>query len=205
MTLRFSALFLLIFCLVSPVFAQVSAGAGTIEGTVTDPTGASIPAATVTITNPVSGLQPSATTGADGAFTFRNVPPNPYHLAVTANGFANKAQDVEVRSTVPVNVKITLRPGRSRPLRVNVEATAQDLVETVPSAHTDMDQALYSKMPLSSGSGMADLITLGEPRAWWRIRTASIIRWATTRKVRSMWTASRSPISNRNNFRRRFR
>ena len=145
-----------------PSFAQVSAGAGTIAGQVTDPTGASIPGATVTIKNPVSGYTRSVTTGEDGGFTFRNIPPNPYHLDVTATGFTSKAQDVEVRSTVPVNVKVALELAGSK-TEVNVESSTQDLVETVPSAHTDVDQSLYSKMPLSSGSGMADLITLASP------------------------------------------
>ncbi|HML16086.1 MAG TPA: TonB-dependent receptor [Bryobacteraceae bacterium] len=160
--MRFSVLFLFVFSFCSPVFPQVSTGAGTIQGVVTDPTGASIPGATVTIHNPVSGYQRDGTTGEDGAFVFRNVPPNPYHLAVTANGFANKSQDVEVRSTVPVNVKLMLDVAGST-TSVQVEASSQDLVETVPSAHTDTDQSLYSKMPLSAGSGMADLITLASP------------------------------------------
>ena len=86
MILRLFALFLLIFSLASPGFSQVSAGAGTIEGTIADPTGASIPGATVTINNPVSGYN-AATTGQDGAFIFRNVPPNPYHMEATASGF----------------------------------------------------------------------------------------------------------------------
>ena len=56
---------------------------------------------------------------------FRNVPPNPYHMDATANGFNSSASDVEVRSTVPVSVKITLQVARiddrdemsSRPVR----------------------------------------------------------------------------------------
>src|SRR5271154_4083134 len=89
-------------------FAQVSTGTGTIGGVVSDPTGASLPGATVTIKNAVSGYQRSATTAQDGSFTFRNVPPNPYHLEVEAAGFTTKSQDLEVRSTVPVSLKLAL-------------------------------------------------------------------------------------------------
>lgn len=162
MTLRLSQLLLSLISLAGLGFPQVSTGAGSIEGTVTDPTGATIPGATVSIANPVSGYNRHLTTGPDGTFAFHNVPPNPYHLEAVANGFAVKSQDVEVRSTVPVNAKVTLDVAGST-TAVQVEATSQDLVETVPSAHTDMDQSLYSKMPLSSGSGMADLITLASP------------------------------------------
>jgi hypothetical protein len=142
--------------------AQVSAGAGTIEGVVSDATGAVIPGAKVTITNPVSGFTNSATTDENGAFIFRNVPPNPYHMEATASGFNSSARDVEVRSTVPVSLKVTLQVAGST-TEINVEATGADLVETVASAHTDMDRELYSKLPLSSGGGMADLITLASP------------------------------------------
>jgi hypothetical protein len=162
MVLRSFVLLFSLLSIASSTFAQVSAGAGTVEGIVTDPTGASVPGATVTIANPVSGYRRSVVTADDGAFAFRNVPPNPYHLEITLNGFNSKSQDVEVRSTVPVNLKIALELAGSK-TEVNVEATSQDLVETVPSAHTDMDQSLFQKMPLSSGSGMADLITLSSP------------------------------------------
>ena len=37
------------------------------------------------------------------SFRFTNVPFNPYHLAVTAKGFAGYTQDVDVRSSVPVD------------------------------------------------------------------------------------------------------
>jgi len=159
---RLFAVSLLLVCSGALSFAQVSAGAGTIQGTVSDPTGALVPGATVNIANPVSGYKRTEMTDQNGAFVFRNVPPNPYHLDVAAQGFTPKAQDVEVRSTVPVNVKIALDLAGAT-TEVNVESASQDLVETVPSAHTDMDQSLYSKLPLSSGSGMADLITLASP------------------------------------------
>ena len=159
---RLSAPVLLILLFAASSSAQVSAGAGTVQGVVTDPSGAVIPAATADLTNPVSGYKRSTTTDENGAFVFRNVPPNPYHLEVTASGFTNAARDVEVRSTVPVNATFKLEVAGST-TSVQVEARAADLLETVASAHTDMDQELYSKLPLSSGSGMADLITLASP------------------------------------------
>src|SRR5258708_32569824 len=71
---------------------------GSIEGVVKDPTGGVIAGATVEISYPVSGFHRETTTGSDGDFRFTNVPFNPYHLAVTAPGFAAYSQDVEVRS-----------------------------------------------------------------------------------------------------------
>src|SRR5579863_9555207 len=145
MIVRSCALLLALTLAASATFAQVSTGSGTVTGTVTDPTGASVPGATVTIANPVSGYTRSVTTGDDGAFVFHNIPPNPYHLSVAAGGFNPNSQDVEVRTAVPVNAKVTLELAGAT-TSVNVEANSQDLVETVPSAHTDIDQSLFQKM-----------------------------------------------------------
>src|SRR5580700_8692847 len=88
---------------------SVRAQSAAITGTVVDPSGGVVPNATVTIHNPVSGLQRSTTTDAAGNFTFPNVPFNPYHLSVNAKGFTPYAQDVEIRSSVPLSVPITLK------------------------------------------------------------------------------------------------
>jgi len=100
-----TALCLLIFSAAHAVQAQSAA----ISGTVTDPSGGVVPNATVTIHNAVSGLERSTTTDSSGTFTFPNVPFNPYHLSVNAKGFTSYAQDVEIRSSVPLSVPITLK------------------------------------------------------------------------------------------------
>ena len=63
-----------------------SGSAGTMRGTVTDPSGAVIAGATVQLMNTVSGYSRTATTDANGQFNFPNVPFNPYSLQVTAKG-----------------------------------------------------------------------------------------------------------------------
>ena len=84
------------------VFAQSAANSGTITGTVTDPSGAVVPGATVSINNPVSQYSRTATTDDAGHFSFPNIPFNPYHLTVNATrDLRPSSQDVDVRSTVP--------------------------------------------------------------------------------------------------------
>ena len=61
-----------------------------------DPSGAAVANATVEISNPVSSFERSVVTAADGSFRITNVPFNPYHMTVTAEGFAAYTQDVEV-------------------------------------------------------------------------------------------------------------
>jgi hypothetical protein len=136
---------------------------GSIEGSVKDPSGASVANATVEISNPVSGLQRSAVTGSDGNFRFTNLPFNPYHLVVTADGFQPLTQDVDVRSTVPATVQIALKIGTSA-TSVTVEANGGDLIETQSTFHTDVDQALIDKLPLeSASSSVTSLVTLTSP------------------------------------------
>ncbi len=80
--------------LIALIFAALSApaqsgNAGTIRGTVTDPSGAVVPNATVHLTNAVSGFDRTTATDAAGQFSFPNVPFNPYRIDVTAKGFAH--------------------------------------------------------------------------------------------------------------------
>jgi hypothetical protein len=63
--------------------AQTSSNSGTIQGVVTDPTGAVIAGAKVEIHNPVSSYSRSVSTDGTGRFSLPNVPFNPYHLTVT--------------------------------------------------------------------------------------------------------------------------
>ena len=90
------------------MFGQSLGNAGTVTGNVVDPSGAAVPSATVTIRNPVSGYSQSVSTGSEGSFRLSNIPPNPYHMEVTAAGFAVFAQDVEIRNAIPVQIKATM-------------------------------------------------------------------------------------------------
>ncbi|MBZ5666259.1 MAG: carboxypeptidase regulatory-like domain-containing protein [Acidobacteriia bacterium] len=69
----------------APLLAQVTSG--TIFGTVTDPTGAVVKDATVTITNPANGLTRTVVTSSDGDFVAPNLLPGTYNIVVEAKGF----------------------------------------------------------------------------------------------------------------------
>src|SRR5579864_9243135 len=150
-----------VLMLPSAVAAQTG-NSSAISGTVVDPSGGLIPDAIVTIHDPVSGYERSATTNASGNFSFPNVPFNPYHMTVTAKGFASYTQDVEVRSAVPLDLKISLALAGTVST-VTVEA-AGDLLETDSTAHTDIDKQLIDKLPLeSASSSVSSLVTLASP------------------------------------------
>src|SRR5215471_16920593 len=155
----FLALLLLAFLVTfQPARAQSLGNAGTIEGTVTDSSGAVVPKAEVRISNPLSNYSRSVLTGSDGTFRFTSVPANPYHLEVTAPGFNPFAQDISVRSAVPISIKASLALAGSK-TTVDVEAGGADLVEVDPSAHVDVDRSQFSKIPMADpAAGLSQAI-----------------------------------------------
>ena len=158
---RFGLLLLGFFFAGQPAFPQ--SNSGSIEGVVKDPSGGVVANALVEIHNPVSHFDQSTTTGAQGEFRFTNIPFNPYHLSVKVKGFQEYAQDVDVRSQVPISVQVTLAVAGST-TTVTVEGTASDLVENDPHFHTDVDTGLFDKLPLESqSSSVSSLITLLTP------------------------------------------
>jgi hypothetical protein len=156
------AFVVVLFLLCYQASAQTS-NSGTIQGVVTDQTNAVVPGAKVEIHNPVSGYSRTVTTDGAGRFSLSNVPFNPYHLTVAGKGFAPHAQDVDVRSVVPVAINIGLQVAGSTET-VTVEAAGGDLVENSPTFHTDVDRGLFNKIPLeSTSSSVSSLVTLASP------------------------------------------
>jgi hypothetical protein len=158
----FAALGLSLFAFALGARAQTG-NSGSIQGTVTDPSGGAIVGAKVEIVNVVSGYTRSTTTGGDGTFRFANVPFNPYHMTVTSTGFATYMQDVEVRSAVPMNLQVALAV-KSEVTSVTVEASGGDLVENDSTFHTDVDRNLFKNVPLESqSSSVSALVTQTTP------------------------------------------
>jgi hypothetical protein len=150
------------FALGIHVHAQ-SGSSTSVTGTVVDQSGAVVPNATVEIRNPVSAFARTTTTDSSGKFTVPNIPFNPYHLTVNGPGFSPYAQDVDVRSTVPVNLSVTLQVKGSAET-VTVEGAGADLLENTSTFHTDVDRGLFDKMPLeSASSSVSSLVTLSSP------------------------------------------
>ncbi len=142
--------------------ANAQSGGSSISGTVLDPSGAVVVNATVEIHNAVSGYDRTTTTDSNGKFKFPNVPFNPYHMTVTSAGFAQNAQDVDIRSALGVNVKVNLTVAGATDT-VTVE-DAGDLVENDPIGHTDVDRELFDKIPLESqSSSVSSLVTMAAP------------------------------------------
>jgi hypothetical protein len=157
----------LIGVLTLPSFTLISNAqaltAGTVSGAVVDPNGAVVPNASVTIANSITGYKRTATTDADGNFRFNDVPPNNYQLTVSATGFSAATQSLAVRSAVPITLKIALEVSATTET-VNISSAASQVIENVPTTHTDVDQTLIQRLPLRSpGSALSDVVTMAAP------------------------------------------
>jgi hypothetical protein len=141
--------------------AQSVGAAGTLQGVVIDPSGGAVPRAMVELHNELTGYFQRTTTGDRGEFSFLNIPPNVYHVVVTAASFDVRSQDVAIRSNVPVKVRIELSVGG---VAETVEVKAPALMEDVAVSHVDVNQSVFTKLPtMSVASGLSDIVTLVTP------------------------------------------
>ena len=99
----------LLFLLASlPVTAQ-SGNQGTIEGTVSDPSGAVVSGTQITATNTATGASFSVTAGGDGLFRFPVLPVGTYDISATQSGFSKYIQQgVVLNVGAKLNLPITL-------------------------------------------------------------------------------------------------
>jgi hypothetical protein len=149
--------YLALFASVAGLSYAQSIGSGTVTGTVTDQSNAIVRGAKVTLRNPVTGYDQSTVTDESGVFRFNNIPQNGYRLTAAASGFSVANQEVEVRSSVPMTVNISLTVSSSS-TTINVEASGA-MVEQDPSAHIDVDRNQILKLPLSDpGAGLSKAI-----------------------------------------------
>jgi Carboxypeptidase regulatory-like domain len=141
--------------------AQSGSNHGTIRGSVADPSGAVVPGAKVTILNPVSGFTRIAVSDGEGHYEFDNVPFDPYHLTIAAVGFNAYADDVQVRSAVPLSVTNALTVGGDSTV---ISVDAGDLIRNDTNLQTSIDRGEFAKLPLESqSSSLSSLVTLSSP------------------------------------------
>ncbi len=133
---------------VAPATAQVG-GSGTIQGTITDPSGAVVAGASVTATNVATGVQTNRKTTDSGFFVLAPLQPGEYTVTAKTEGFQTLTQqhvEVVALGTIGLN------------LRLELGASTQSIVVTdaPPVLHTDdatlgssMENKLYAALPLA--------------------------------------------------------
>ena len=105
-------LLFLLFLLVISASAQ-NANTGTVFGIISDPSGAVIPAATVSLHDNATGQDRSATTNEVGRYNFASVAPGNYSVKATAAGFRSTASSVAVEVGKSFTVNLELAVGQA--------------------------------------------------------------------------------------------
>ena len=205
--------------LLSPATLHAQVDSGSILGTVTDPSGALIGNATVTLTNEGTGSTLATSVGSDGGFKFTPVRIGSYKLSASSQGFQTTEQKnitVNVGSAVVVN--FTMKPGQ---VTETVEVTSSTPVLETQDA--SVGQVVNSKsvneLPLNGrnftflaqlGAGVnspqrtraATLpVALSRPMAFDQPRTTTCSTASTT--IPTPWTSLTAPITS--SFRRSMR
>jgi hypothetical protein len=155
--LQFCLVVFAVLALTFSAFAQVEFGQFT--GTVTDPTGAAVANAKVTVTNPATDQSLSATTNSGGNYTVREVPPGVYKITVEAAGFKTVTNNgVTANAGTIAHVDFKLQIGKaSETVEVTAEATAVNTEDSKLS--TTVSSTQISNLPLN-GRNVYDLIQL---------------------------------------------
>jgi len=120
--------------------AQASGSTAELRGQVTDTVGAAIPGATVKLTDANKGTARTATTDAEGNYTFLGLLPSSYDLKVEAKGFASSSTRLELTVGQQANIPIQLGAGNFE-VKVDVVAGA----EVVETARTEQSAVIDNK------------------------------------------------------------
>lgn len=139
------------FCLVLGIgqtFAQ-STVTGGIRGKITDQQNATLPNASVTVTNTGTNQTQTVTTDDDGGYRFSNLQPGTYTIGVTATGFANFSQEsvvVEVGQVTSIDIPLGVA-GQSAQVEVTSEAPVINTNDN--SNSTNINQTSINELPIN--------------------------------------------------------
>ena len=155
MTIRISAILLLTAVLSGPqvcVWAQ-SETTGALAGQVSDPRGAPLPGAEVTVASSTTGLHRAAQADESGRFSFPDLKPGPYLVEAKAQGFEDQAVgpvSVPLGQTQTVNVVLKLATQKTA---VEVQSVAPLINTENPNTATTLEATAIADLP-NAGSDM---------------------------------------------------
>ena len=157
---KFCLVLVAIFLSAVAALAQSQATTGNIEGRVTDPNGAAVPAVTVTATNQETALAKSAETDSEGIYRIIFLPPGKYRVTTTAaQGFAAANFSnviVTVGSQTPLDMQV--KPGGTTTM-VDVAAEGQIVETTRTSVASTINDRAIQNLPVN-GRNFLDFATL---------------------------------------------
>lgn len=130
-------------------FGQLTSG--NLVGNVFDPSGATIPNATITVTNEATGVQNKTTTTGAGDYRFSNLPVGSYTLSVEAPGFEkSEKKGVSVQLNLTATANMTLGVGQAA-TTVEVTAAPAEIDTSTAQIQTTFDAKQLADLPSASG------------------------------------------------------
>ena len=154
-------------------FGQAT-NSGTVVGNVSDPSGAVIAGATLTLTNASAGASFSVTSNGAGQYIFSNVPPGTYDLLTSKSGFNNVKSTgvvVSVGTQTTANIKMTVGGGHET-VEVQVMGTElqtlnstvgqtieEDAIASLPSLNHDVNTFTALQPGVSPGGSVAGAVS----------------------------------------------
>jgi hypothetical protein len=147
-----------------PAAARGQANAGSIRGVLRGPDAKPMPSVPIHLRNDITGFHADATTGVDGSFQFYAVPFNPYEIHVELDGYRPIHQSVDVRTTVPREVTLTMElSGVKEVVEVASEPTAAQLETDTTTSHIDIDKSYIARAPAVVASRAIEEIVTSTP------------------------------------------
>jgi len=157
-SLLICAISILIAVSPSGLFAQM-AGTGQVVGTVTDPSGAAVAGATVTLTDAATNTSRAAATNEAGRYAFSNVAPGMYNLTISKTGFrAAKFSDQEINVGSTKNLDVKLEIGAATEV-VEVKATNTELQTMNATVGNTISGLALNSLP-TIGRDVSTFVTL---------------------------------------------
>lgn len=144
-----STVLLLTFLFISTASAQDFRG--TIAGTVTDPNGAAVPGANVTVKNIETNIANSATTNEEGSYTVPLLPPGKYTVSATGSGFkTTTVENIAVQVDGRLTIDLQLQVGAAA--EVNIVADSDVIEQGSVTTGTLVSQRQIEELPLAEGA-----------------------------------------------------
>src|SRR5262245_54621679 len=140
-----------------PLQAQV--GTASLRGTVSDPSGAAIPTAEVSLESMTRNAARQTVTDPAGSYVFTSVLPDTYQLVVTAKGFTKKTtQNIELISGQGSTLNVALEIG-SEATEVNVSSEAPLLQTSTATLGSEVESEQMVSLPLL-GRSFTDMMLI---------------------------------------------
>jgi len=134
---------------------------GTVSGIVSDPTGAVVPGATITLTNDQTGVSRTTNTNGEGFYRFDAVDLGSYSLKIAATGFGNvNKTNIVVSANQVAQVDAQLAPG-GQTLSVDVTAESGALLQTeAPVRGGNIEAQRITELPFAGRNPVALAMTI---------------------------------------------